>query len=747
MNFKSILLLSSCLLMWSGRLFSQELYCGTDQMKQMLQQRNPSVSHAEDHTNLTIYNSILSGERNNFKFNGSVYTIPVVFHIMHDNGPENIADSIVQQGINELNLRFQNSFPYFDSTGHQVNIQFCLASVDPQGNPTSGITRHQTALTNFLLTTDNDIDLKNIARWSPDLYYNVYVVANITGFIDGYSTFPYNAGSPADGVVIEYIYVKNSFLLTHETGHYCGLYHTFQNGCYNMNCLLNGDNVCDTPPDNTSQTFNCQGNSCTTDMDDTSGFNPFIADMNELPNYMDYTTCPLSFSQGQSERMELSVSQLRPDLSISNGCGGNPGVAPPLAGFNYTVSPCNNGDVSFSDSSSVNSITTEWDFNNDGLFEFIGHSFTYTFPASGTYLVTQRVNGIGGQDTISQTIEIHKGLSPNFPIEFGTTTLTDTLRLCEGDNLLMQGFAGGTSYLWSTGDTTQFITVVADTSFELNLTMVDSSGFSWSTACTPVYVKVSPFQVPVITYIDTIGYYCEGTPVNLNVVNPLSSGHYYWLQYTFPNGWENTGVDDTLFTAYPGPTYSSFCQVVYANDDSTCSASSNVILLQSQYYPFASGYSLDVNGNTMSYSNPNYLFQWYYNGLPIAGATTNSYTATQTGCYQLGASLTPYVLCETLSDTVCFAFTGINEFANDKFEVSPNPAKDVLQILFNGNDAINATVKLINLQGQVIEAEQKNSALLKKKLLINVSQVANGIYFLEVSQNASKWYSKVVISH
>ncbi|MEZ4930773.1 MAG: M43 family zinc metalloprotease [Saprospiraceae bacterium] len=81
---------------------------------------------------------------------------------------------------------------------------------------------------------------------------------------------------------------KNNVVLIHEMG--ClNLYHTFQGGCKNDDCLTDGDQVCDTPPDQV--TFSaCAYNSCGTDADDASANNPFTSDMADMTeNYMDYS--------------------------------------------------------------------------------------------------------------------------------------------------------------------------------------------------------------------------------------------------------------------------------------------------------------------------------------------------------------------------------------------------------------------------------------------------------------------------
>ncbi|MBK7390488.1 MAG: hypothetical protein IPI23_15875 [Bacteroidetes bacterium] len=315
---------------------AQAPFCGFDEQRNHINSTIPEMAQKELQMNDAIYESIIT---NRVKRNsGGTMIIPIVFHIMHNNGPENIADSVVFNAVDELNLRFQNAAPYFDSTGNPVNIQFCLASIDPLGNPTNGITRTVTTLTNIVNGTDDAI-MKSLNRWSPLLYCNVWVVNSIDGDVAGYASYPTGAGSATDGIVLESAYVTNFHVLAHEAGHYFGLLHTFNFICNNYNCLLDGDLVCDTPPDTSSYGYPCQWNSCSSDTQDTTGLSPFLTDVNELPNYMDYTNCPLSFTNGQAQRMEMALMMYRSLLLNSNGCGTNPGQAIPVAGFNFCCIP------------------------------------------------------------------------------------------------------------------------------------------------------------------------------------------------------------------------------------------------------------------------------------------------------------------------------------------------------------------------------------------------------------------------
>src|SRR6185436_3348974 len=268
---KTYLLLLSCVI-FSFAVRAQQVPCGFDVMNAEMR-KDPDTRLREEKINRDIYNRLLQNFSNN-KVQQVPLEIPVVFHIVHLNGPENVPDSVIAAGLNELNLRFQNAAPYFDSAGTDIQILFCLASVDPYGNPTTGITRDVSVNTDITWTTGpvNDAALKNISRWEPNLYFNIWVIRSIismNGYV-GYSSFPVSAGNSNDGVVVQYNYL-NGTVLAHEAGHYLGLYHTFEGGCLNDNCLLNGDHVCDTPPDATSN-FVCPNNSCSTELNDTSGF-------------------------------------------------------------------------------------------------------------------------------------------------------------------------------------------------------------------------------------------------------------------------------------------------------------------------------------------------------------------------------------------------------------------------------------------------------------------------------------------
>ncbi|MEZ4826593.1 MAG: M43 family zinc metalloprotease [Bacteroidia bacterium] len=255
-----------------------------------------------------------------------VYTIPVVFHILYLDPTENISSSLIYNEIENINEAFRNIGYYDPNTGADARIQFCLAKVAPDGTGTSGIERFETPLTD--IGPNDDFTMKQQFYWDPTRYFNVYVARNLLGGgVLGYAYYPTSHGEFWDGVVLLTTMVgrskANSAVFAHEIGHYLGLPHPFDRGCKNDDCLLDGDRVCDTPPDNS--TFEGCGtfNSCTTDTDDPSANNPFTSDVPDANNqYMDYNEglCRRAFTPGQVERMRLVLTNIRASLLESNVC-------------------------------------------------------------------------------------------------------------------------------------------------------------------------------------------------------------------------------------------------------------------------------------------------------------------------------------------------------------------------------------------------------------------------------------------
>jgi hypothetical protein len=288
------------------------------------------------HTDSAYRNQIVTLESNveantqnhaNNNLKSTLYTIPVVVHVMHLGESigtgSNISEIQIQQAIAGLNDRFRN----VNGLGVDVELEFCLASIDPNGNSTNGINRVDgSSVPNYsangITPTGNPCSgavataIKDLSRWPVSDYYNIWVVSEIcNGSFVGYASYP--VGGLYDGlVIVSTSMTSNSGTLPHEVGHGFFLYHTFNGDGGNVscpvdtNCLIDGDRVCDTPPHKQSDCGTT--NPCT------------LAGVwdNSRYNYMAY--CPLvnRFTQGQKDRIRATaIVAPRASLLTSAGCG------------------------------------------------------------------------------------------------------------------------------------------------------------------------------------------------------------------------------------------------------------------------------------------------------------------------------------------------------------------------------------------------------------------------------------------
>ena len=258
--------------------------------------------------------------KNTDRVNGVIITIPVVVHVVYKTNAQNISDAQVNSQIDVLNDDFRRTNSDADNywnVGADTEIEFCLASIDPDGNATNGIQRRKTNKPSF--STNDFMKFNNkggLNAWPAADYLNVWV-CNISGGILGYAQFP--GGSAAtDGVVIDYQYygttgtATSPFDLgrtaTHEVGHWLNLRHIWGDG----GCSVD-DFVSDTPLSDGANYGCAIGHvSCNTE------------DM--VQNYMDYSddACMNIFTAGQSDRMNalFATNGFRASLANSNGCGG-----------------------------------------------------------------------------------------------------------------------------------------------------------------------------------------------------------------------------------------------------------------------------------------------------------------------------------------------------------------------------------------------------------------------------------------
>lgn len=261
----------------------------------------------------------------NLRVAAEVIRIPVVVHVIHNQANNailgtNISDEQIYSQIKVLNedYRRKTGTMGFNSNtiGADTEIEFFLANIDPDGKPTSGITRSYTVKSSFNIINDNDrLAMSNLSFWDSNKYLNIWVAPFSSGYI-GYGEFPFaetvegldsEADENLDGVYIDYTTFGKKIgtntkglysfgrTATHEIGHWLGLYHTWGDE------RCGTDYVADTP-----QAAAANGGSVCKDVfSSCTG----TRTRNLIEDYMDYSpdSCMNIFTQGQKDRMRAAL--------------------------------------------------------------------------------------------------------------------------------------------------------------------------------------------------------------------------------------------------------------------------------------------------------------------------------------------------------------------------------------------------------------------------------------------------------
>lgn len=298
--------------------------CGTMDLHHELLKQSDKYARKRDEIEL-MTNEFISGVR--LQTEREIVKIPVVVHVVWNTEEQNISDAQIQSQIDVLNRDFRATnkditkvpSPWKDLVG-DPRIEFHLAKKDPDGNPTTGITRTRTTKTNFTDTDGLEQSIKSKAAggadaWPTDRYLNIWVCQLGHGLL-GYAQFP--GGPPkTDGVVILHTAFgtvgtadipDNSFNLgrtaTHEIGHWLNLFHIWADDDWNGSpgICSGSDEVADTPNQGTRNLGKPSFPHISTDCNNGPHGDMFM-------NYMDYVDddTMVMFTKDQVARIDACL--------------------------------------------------------------------------------------------------------------------------------------------------------------------------------------------------------------------------------------------------------------------------------------------------------------------------------------------------------------------------------------------------------------------------------------------------------
>lgn len=345
------------------------------------------------------------------------YTIPVVFHIIHAGGPENISDEqvidcirIMNEDYQKLNADVSGVVAAFQPIVADAQIEFKLARKDPNGVCTNGITRTFSTIT-FGGTGNQRISVVQNAHgnWPGNRYMNVYVAADIGGAA-GYTTYPAFGGTGmGNGIHVLQNYVgsigtSSSFTsrtMTHEAGHWLNLPHLWGNSNdpgLAGNCT-GDDGVADTPNTIGWTTCNLSGESC--------------GSLDNVQNYMEYSYCSRMFTNGQKARMHAALASTTGGRStvVSAANLTFTGVNLPdiLCKARFEASQtvvCVGQEINFQDLSFNAPSQWTWTFTGGSPASSNLQNPTVIYNTPGTYSVTLVASDGTNQDTEAKTAYI-----------------------------------------------------------------------------------------------------------------------------------------------------------------------------------------------------------------------------------------------------------------------------------------------------------------------------------------------------
>ncbi len=432
--------------------------CGHNQALERLFQRSPKFKllHQQTQDQLDEDRAKYLAEKNEIR-EGTVYTIPVVFHILHNDGPEKISIAQCKSAIDKMNRDFSASNSDVNDVvdafkGKQANceIQFRLATKAPDGTCFPGVTYTKSSKTEGDVAWGDGHDQvsdimkgNNVFQGDWELttnYMHVYVCKSLEDGAPAYTFYPNEEGmylqifvTPARvGTIEAASNVVGGTTMSHEVGHWLNLAHPWGNSNdaeASDNCNID-DGVEDTPLCKGIRSCNLKNNSC-------NGDNAYwgFDQIDNVENFMDYSGCRKMFTEGQKDRMRAALNSsvagrnnLWTEANLQKvGAVDDPALCAAYFESNRTTI-CEGQSIEFTDQS-FNGKVVKWNWSFEGGTPAISNEQnpTITYNSAGQFKVTLTVEDAAGNKynkTQSNYVTVNEGAGSITSITEGFETLS-----------------------------------------------------------------------------------------------------------------------------------------------------------------------------------------------------------------------------------------------------------------------------------------------------------------------------------
>lgn len=630
-----------------------------------------------------------------------IYKIPVVFHVLHNGGVENISKEQIMDALAILNrdYRLQNadalnvhndfkaSNPLATCTPADIEIEFVLATKAPNGTCFSGITRTKNAITAdgsdggdqvAAIVAGNDV---YNGQWPGNKYMNVFICAEIGGAA-GYTTNPsgWSANSMQNGIWILHNYmgsigtssVNTSRALTHEVGHWLNLDHTW-GGTNNPGVSCGSDQVNDTPETRGVTSCNLNENFC--------------GSRANVENYMDYSYCSKMFSEGQKSRMRAAL--------VATGTGrsniwtaanltavGADGSAY-LCSANFTVpkqTVCVGEELQFTDAS-YNSVSGwTWNFPGGTPSSSTAQNPTVVYTTPGTYTVTLVATDGSTSDTETKTSYITVFASgQSIPYYEGFESYNQT-----SDITRFEIFNSGTNATWA---------------------LTNTAGSSGTKS-----MKLANFSQTGTTNYDEL----ISGPVDLSSITTATNVTLSFRYAYRKKVSTNSEILKVFLTGDCGDTWQQRKTI-------TGTSLSNQVVT-TDWTPAAGDWTtVHMTNVTSQYWVENFRFKFRFDG-----SGGNNIFIDDINIYPGPAS----------NDIVL----GIEEntIAVEGLNVYPNPSEGELNVAFNISTPKAMSFAVTDLLGKTISTQSIQAATGSNLVLLSTQGMATGMYLLQIGDGSSK---------